>query len=215
MSLRERIIAETTDMFVTYGIKSIRMDDIATNLGMSKRTIYEIFGDKENLLLECMRFHFVRISDKKRHLTEGVSNIIDEVLIMLEDWDADMENNHKMFSNLKKFYPKVYETISNEAHEQGFAALREKLKKGVEDGYLLDNINYDLAISVFSNSIYGIMSKQDMILPKNVSERDAFRYVITYFFRGIAKEKGIKMIDDYIEKEKSQHLKSKNDEQNV
>ncbi|MCC8035128.1 MAG: TetR/AcrR family transcriptional regulator [Rikenellaceae bacterium] len=206
MSLKERIIAETTEMFVTYGIKSIRMDDIAANLGVSKRTIYEIFTDKENLLLECMKYHMESFSKRKREILDKATNVIEEMLMLLEDWDHHQESNHKMMTNLRKFYPKVYSAIMEEGQEKGYAALREKISAGVRDGYLLDNINYDLAVSIFTNSIYGIMSRQTMILPKNVSEKDAYKYVITYFFRGIATEKGIKMIDDYIEKEREKLL---------
>lgn len=203
MSLKERIISETTDLFVTYGLKSIRMDDIAENLGVSKRTIYEIFGDKENLILECMRFHSQEYGCKKMDAFGKGKNIIEEMLTILEDWDKSVDVNYKLISNLKKFYPKVFQIISEENQNEGFSKLRQKLIQGVEDGLLVDDINYDLAIYVFSNSIYGITNRQNIILPKNVSEKDAYKYVITYFFRGIATEKGIKMIDEYIEKEKS------------
>lgn len=190
-------------MFETYGLKSIRMDDIAGHLGVSKRTIYEIFGDKENLILECMRYHSREHVHKKLSGTGEDMNIIEEMLYILDSWDKNINVNYKLALNLKKFYPKVFDIISEENQEEGYAKLRKKLIKGVEDGLLADNINYDLAISIFSNSIYGLTNRQNLILPKNVSEKDAYKYVITYFFRGIATEKGIKMIDEYIEKEKS------------
>lgn len=209
MSLRERIITETTNMFVTYGIKSIRMDDIAEHLGVSKRTIYEIFGDKENLLLECMRYHSREYGRKKLERMSRGKNIIEEMLMILEDWDNSVDVNYKLVTNLKKFYPKVYEAVAAENQREGYSKLREKLIKGVQDGLLVSDINLDLAIYVFSNSIYGITNRQNLMLPNNVTEKEAYRYVITYFFRGIATEKGIKMIDEYIEKEKSKTKRRK------
>lgn len=190
-------------MFETYGLKSIRMDDIAKHLGVSKRTIYKIFGDKENLILECMRYHSREHVHKKLSGMGEDMNIIEETLYILDSWDKNINVNYKFALNLKKFYPKVFDIISEENQEEGYAKLRKKLIKGVEDGLLVDNINYDLVISIFSNSIYGLTNRQNLILLKNVSEKDAYKYVITYFFRGIATEKGIKMIDEYIEKEKS------------
>lgn len=208
--MRERIIEETTKMFITYGLKSIRMDDIASNLGISKRTIYEIFGDKENLILECMRYYSVYIEDRKKAKLATAGNVIEEFLLLLEDWDNEMETNYKLMSNVMKFYPNIYRKIFEENSKKGYATLRQKLVEGVEKGLLLDNIDCDLAISVFSYSIFGIVYKRNDVLPNNVSDKDAFRYVITYFFRGIATEKGIKMIDDYIEKENQKNKDRKN-----
>ena len=54
MLSKDRIIAESTDLFVRYGVKSVRMDDIASRLGVSKRTIYELFGDRESLIRTCV-----------------------------------------------------------------------------------------------------------------------------------------------------------------
>lgn len=200
--MKERIIEETTKMFVAYGIKSIRMDDIASNLGISKRTIYEIFGDKENLILECLRYYSLQMEEKKNKTIAKADNIIEEFLFMLEEWDSDIEVNQKLMTNVMKFYPKIYKQIFDENAAKGYATLRKKLVEGVEKGFFLDNINYDLAISVFSYSIFGIVYKKIGVLPDNVSDQDAFSYVITYFFRGIATEKGIRMIDEYMDKKR-------------
>ena len=60
MLSRDRIIAESTDLFVRYGVKSVRMDDIASRLGVSKRTIYELFGDRESLIQTCVEHFYDR-----------------------------------------------------------------------------------------------------------------------------------------------------------
>ena len=60
MLSKDRIIAESTDLFVRYGVKSVRMDDIASRLGVSKRTIYELFGDRESLIRTCVEYCYNR-----------------------------------------------------------------------------------------------------------------------------------------------------------
>ena len=64
MLLKDRIVAQSTNLFVRNGVKSVRMDDIASRLGVSKRTIYELFGDRESLIVECVR-HFYASQDEK------------------------------------------------------------------------------------------------------------------------------------------------------
>ena len=70
MLLKDRIVAESTNLFVRNGVKSVRMDDIASRLGVSKRTIYELFGDRESLIVECVR-HFYASQDEN---TTGASH---------------------------------------------------------------------------------------------------------------------------------------------
>lgn len=199
MSTKQNIIDETLNMFIQYGVKSVRMDDIASSLGISKRTIYEIFGDKETLITECVISYHDRMDEEKRCITHKADNVIEEFMLLMKEWDNDMDAKHKLMAGVKKFYPKIYERVAAKFAEEGYNKLRIKLKEGVEQGLLVDHINLDLAISVLSHSIFGVISNRNMHLPNNVSETDAFRYIITYFLRGIATDKGIKMIDDFIE----------------
>lgn len=199
--MREHIINEATKLFVQYGLKAIRMDDIATQLGVSKRTIYEIFGDKETLILECLTHYHHEQQQRKIKITEQATNVIEGFILFFQNLEEEeMEENYKLMANLRKFYPNVYQKISERHTEEGYEILRKKLQEGVDGGYLVKNVNYELAISVFSYSIFGIISNQKAILPNNVSEKEAFVYVVTYFIRGIATEKGRKLIDEYLEK---------------
>jgi len=196
MSLQDRIIDEATKLFAHQGIKAVRMDDIASSMGISKRTIYEVFGDKENLILECLNYFNDKMNEMNAEITAGASNIIEEYLLIMEVWDKQMDASHNIVGNIKKFYPRIYDKYSKTHMKEAYSKLKIKLKQGVEQGYLLDNVNLNLAISVFGHSIYGIL-KNDATMPHNVSEREAFKYITTYFFRGIATPKGIAMIDEY------------------
>lgn len=198
--MKEHIINEATKLFMQYGLKAIRMDDIASQLGVSKRTIYEIFGDKEALIYECISHHSENLKAVKAKIIAQASNIIEELVLLFQCWEEDMDVNYNLMVNLKRFYPNVHQKFLDDHSNTEYEILKEKLQKGIEEGYLVKNVNYDLAVSVFTYSIYGIMSNQKAILPNNVSEKEAFKYVVTYFFRGIATEKGRKMIDEYLEK---------------
>lgn len=201
MSMKERIIDHTTKMFARNGVKSVRMDDIAAEMGISKRRIYEIFGDKKNLIMDCIGYFHEGLAEHIRKLTEGATNIIEEYLIMLDVWDRQVEMTYNIMNDLKKFYPKIHEKYVQEHREEGMKAIKDKLQKGIDDGYLLANINLDLSLTVMGYSIYGVI-KRDELMPANISVRDAFKYVISYFIRGIATMKGIKLIDDYFAKNK-------------
>lgn len=198
MTLRERTIHEATMLFTQHGVKAVRMDDIASQLGISKRTLYELFNDKESLIMECVAYYNRHLEKKRDRVLEGSGNVIEEFLMLLDGGDPEIEANHTLVMSIKRFYPKIFEKLEDIYSQMGYDYFKKRLKQGVEDGYLLKDLDYELAMAVFSHSMYGIMSKQNTIIPQSVSEIDAFRYVIIYFFRGIATNKGIKLIDKYI-----------------
>lgn len=111
MDLRERIIEKSSELFV-HGIKSVSMDEIAASLGISKRTLYENFKDKEDILLSCINLY----SDKKQELflqAENTSdNIIEIFLRLLGQPHLTKFPNLKFFEDIEKYYPKVRKTCS-------------------------------------------------------------------------------------------------------
>jgi len=108
---RETIIQLAAEMFVGQGIKAVRMDDIARHIGVSKRTIYEQFGDKEELLYQCLSY-YVREQDR-RHAELGAQakNVLEAMLLVFGDVMDKAEISHRLQSNLRRFYPKVYERL--------------------------------------------------------------------------------------------------------
>ena len=199
MEMKERIVEHTTKMFVRDGVKSVRMDDIASEMGISKRTIYEIFGDKENLIVECLGYFHCKMKDTNEEMTKDANNIIEEYLMIMDLWDKRIDATYNIMNDVKKFYPKIYERHTVEHARVATLAIKEKLEKGVEQGYLLKTLNIDLAMTVIGYSIYGVI-KSEMLTTGDITEREAFKFILTYFIRGIASLKGIKLIDDYFDK---------------
>lgn len=116
---RETIIQLAAEMFVGQGIKAVRMDDIARHIGVSKRTIYEQFGDKEELLYQCLSY-YVREQDR-RHAELGAQakNVLEAMLLVFGDVMDKAEISHRLQSNLRRFYPKVYERLVAERRSPG------------------------------------------------------------------------------------------------
>ncbi|MCL2561539.1 MAG: TetR/AcrR family transcriptional regulator [Rikenellaceae bacterium] len=199
LSIRERIVVHTTGMFGRAGVKSVRMDDIAAEMGISKRTIYEIFGDREMLIAESMNYFHAQIHAKSEELARAADNIIDEYLRMLDVWDGQADAAYNIMVDVRKYYPAIYDRFMRERACDIEARTREKFRRGIEEGYLLERINIDLSISIIMYSLYGVMNRS-FIMPANVSEREAFKHIVSHFIRGIATQKGVAMIDEYYEK---------------
>ncbi len=192
--MKERIIEHTTRMFARDGVKAVRMDDIAAEMGISKRTIYEIFGDKETLITEGFDYFHRKMKAANDELTRGADNIIDEYLILMDVQDRQMEDVSRIINDTRKFYPHIYDKFMREHAHMAAEELRRKLQKGIEQGYLIPKLDIDLTLIIFIHTMYGAMRTQGMML-SNVTQRELFKFFTTHFIRGIATQKGIELID--------------------
>lgn len=110
---KERIIDQAMHMFVSQGIKSVRMDDIAQQLGVSKRTLYEMFGDKEGLLYLAMERYSERNRQRWNELTADAHDVLEAMFMVLGEVMDNAEVSRRMMDNLKKFYPAVHDKTAS------------------------------------------------------------------------------------------------------
>ena len=203
MSQRERIIEQTARMFVELGIKSIRMDDIAHTLGISKRTLYEKFTDKEELIYLCMKY---LMDEQLRMVAETTADCDDKLEALFNGFKLMLdggERHHRMMTNLQKFYPAVFDRIRVEHIREGVSRLREVILSYIDFGLINSNINVDLSITIFYYTATGVFGQRNnIILPEGVTEKGAFMYTIVNFFRGIATEEGVRQIDRLVKEKK-------------
>ena len=111
MTQKEIIIERTSSMFVTQGVKAVRMDDIAQELSISKRTLYELFGDKEELLYQSILHFLVKGQQRRVENSQSVENSLEVMLICLRDMIVYAPISGRIRANLKRFYPKVFDRL--------------------------------------------------------------------------------------------------------
>ena len=190
-------------MFVELGIKSIRMDDIAHTLGISKRTLYEMFTDKEELIYLCMKY---LMDEQLRMVAETTADCDDKLEALFNGFKLMLdggERHHRMMTNLQKFYPAVFDRIRVEHIRGGVSRLREVILSYIDLGLINSNINVDLSITIFYYTATGVFGQRNnIILPEGVTEKGAFMYTIVNFFRGIATEEGVRQIDRLVKEKK-------------
>lgn len=213
MSQRERIIEAAAAMFAEQGIKSIRMDDIAHTLGMSKRTLYEMFDDKEELLYLSVRYMQQRRMAKVKKLlhenADDLSYIFESLSLMM----AGKELHHRISTNLRKFYPATFERVRKEAEAESGKELYALINNYIRCGLIVPSVDVRLSVTILYYTTTSIaLSAGNMSLPDGVTFEDAMIYTIVNFFRGIATIKGVQQIDAYFERKKQERMngKSKN-----
>ncbi|MCI5717107.1 MAG: TetR/AcrR family transcriptional regulator [Alistipes sp.] len=206
---REKIVDHVWHMIITMGIKSVRMDDVANVMGMSKRTLYEMFGDKEELLYESIIHHREKMHRALKEHAEACDNALEMVLTcFLEIFSRWDESEWRLMNNMKKFYPKIYERVSKTFTEQGLAGLKSILIECRKEGYLARNVDIELVTMVFFQTSGMLMREYNIMLPEGVTREDAYGCMAVNFLRGVSSIKGIEMIDAILARDQYQNIRS-------
>lgn len=200
MSQKEYIIEQATEMFRQLGIKAVRMDDIAHNLGVSKRTLYELFDDKMNLLKLCMINYYETRHGYINEKISECSNVLESILTAFDLFLVEGATEQRMQTNLRRFYPALYDELSTMMQARNRDRLRAAFQKGVDDGLLDATIDVDLAVAMLGWSLSGVVDTRQATLPSNITPEYALRYVVINFLRGISTVKGMEIIDTFLSK---------------
>lgn len=203
MTQKERVIAHVAEMIKQMGVRSIRMDDVASSLGMSKRTLYEMFGDKEDLLFESIKL----ISEvRPRQILSQIGECENSLELLFKCSRAILEGGivsdveKRMALNLKKFYPDIAEKVLHYHSEVSINALKGTLKQACDEGYIEPNIDIELMIRLFFSVVSSAVYENSLMIPREISREEAYGALTVNFFRGIATHKGIDVIDEYLSK---------------
>ena len=154
------------------------------------------------MLYQCLSY-YVREQDR-RHAELGAQakNVLEAMLLVFGDVMDKAEISHRLQSNLRRFYPKVYERLVAERRSRdGLEQFKIALSRGVEEGYFQGIVNFDLAITLLRYSVEGLIVRKDVLLShQHVDERGAGvsgrEFPAGYFDR-----KGMRLIDDFLEKQ--------------
>ncbi len=198
MALKERIIKEAGSLFYQYGIKSVSMDDLASSLGILKRTLYENFKDKEEILLTYLADIRNERNNKILEVINRSANMIEVFLYFIEIHKKKELPSVKFYEDIYKYYPRVYNLIQKDIEENKIY-IKEYLQQGIAQGYIRENLNVDVAAFLVEESTYTYIRASYLEKPP-FSFQELFFTMMINFIRGISTEKGIKIVDAYLEK---------------
>lgn len=196
MTLKERIIKEAGALFYQYGIKSVSMDDLASSLGISKRTLYENFKDKEEVLLTYLAGKRDERNNKIMEVINKSSNMIEVFLYFIEFHKKKELPTIKFYEDIYKYYPRIYKLIQKDV-EENKVYIKKYLQQGIDEGYIRKNLNVDVAAFLVEESTYTYIRAAYLEKPP-FSFQELFFTMMVNFIRGISTNKGIEIIDDYL-----------------
>lgn len=199
MPARERILETASRMFRTYGIKSVTMFDIARECGVSKKTVYEHFKDKEELVQDGVRFllnrHELHLEDFRQQSANAIEELLKEVEYMEQLGNSI---NPVMLFEMQKYLPDIWKEVETFKQGQLLQAIIANLERGVKEGVYRN----DLKLNIMAHMR---MQQLDMAFepPKfpavQFNMHEVIKEITTHFILGVTTMKGRKMAAEYLQ----------------
>ncbi len=194
---RERIVSVAQEMFLSRGIRAVRMDDIAHACGVSKRTIYELFNDREELIGESLLHHATEIHKLSQEAIAQAENVLHAFWLEATNRSKLHPGVNTLLEDLRRYYPKVMENLMPQIHEAVVLHTHEKLAEGVKDGLILPSLDLDFFSRALTNYVYGLgVIEANTATTGVVITSQTVPSAILIFLRGISTEKGRRYIDE-------------------
>ncbi|TFF36668.1 TetR/AcrR family transcriptional regulator [Mucilaginibacter psychrotolerans] len=197
MSQEERIINGALELFLQAGIKSVTMDDIARHLGMSKKTIYHFFGDKNELVVELVKSRLKEDERQMNEIIENSDNVIEEMINMMKcSEDIFSRINPIVFHDMQKYHPDAWREFQNFKAGVIINKLVELLNKGMEQGFIRDDIDVKILATMRVNQVE--MGFNTAIFPVALFNSWKVQLqLLEHFNYGICTIKGHEVLDKY------------------
>lgn len=199
LQLRHRIIDTAMHEFIVNGIKAVKMDDIAHKLGISKRTLYELYENKEQLLYEGVKDYHDRKQQRMLAFEAEGHNVM-EVIIHLYRFHAEefRQTNPRFYEDVVK-YTSVLDYIKARRQKTQSEFL-EFMKRGVGEGFFRPDINYLLVGQMFEAFTTHMHRRQ---LYQQYDFDELFFNTLFVMLRGFCTDKGIRLLDNFIDEKRN------------
>ena len=190
------ILQQVSDLYLKYGIKSVTMDDVSRELGVSKKTLYECFKDKNDLVKCFLDFHMQKIRIVfEQEANEG--NAIDHLMNInriITKFLTDF--NQSVHYDLQKYYPEIFKSLFEYKRVHMFNSVKENIIRGMKEGLYRADLKPELIAQIYVSRVEASLDV-DFLRNKDYTSNELFTEMFIYHIRGIASKKGI----EYFEKQ--------------
>lgn len=195
--MEQRIVEKAQELFFRYGLKSVTMDDIASNLGASKKTIYLYFKDKDHLVDAVVQREIEQDMHECTSIACSCDNAVQEVFRgfdMLQEMLTTM--NPAIIFEMQKYHPEAYKKMN--AHKNKFFVniVKDNLIKGIKQGYYREDINVEIIARYRVESIF-LGFNPDVFMHGKFTLLQIEMELMEHYLYGISTTKGQKLINKY------------------
>lgn len=199
MDIKEKIISQSLLLFINRGVRSVNMDEVSSNLGISKKTLYLYVNNKSDLVFQTFSLQCENLKATFSSICNKDKNAIDELYEMDEMIILLFKSMHvSLISELKKHYLETWEVIEDFKTNFLFNLIKANIKKGIRQNLYRQNLNSHVMSKIFINRCESLVDGQ-LYTDLNIDLRDILKEHRTYHVRGIASLKGTQHLEEKLE----------------
>lgn len=195
--VQQEILNGSHELFFRYGLKSVTMDDIARHLGMSKKTIYQYFQDKNQIILSLMKSHLERNKSDLEKISKEASNAVEEIIGIMDFIGAMfLRINPVVFYDLQKYFPQCWKNFREFKENYMIAMIQTNMSRGIKEGLFRKNIDVEVLSKMRIEQIEMAMNPL-IFSPDKYNLTNVQMVMLEHFLHGITTLKGHKLINKH------------------
>ena len=197
MDVRKRILTEATNLFFQNGIRDITMDNIAEKLGISKRTIYETFKNKSELLINCFEEYSKERYKANEEIIKNSQNVLAAICSFIQSGALAIDLlNPAFFTDMRKYHNDIWVMATKQQNEKNYNLAYRLLRKGINEGIFRKDINIDIVVKIILEQMK-LLVDNEVFSSDKYTRSEVFKNMVIKFIRGIATNRGIELIDSF------------------
>lgn len=202
----DKICSVSEKMFMRYGIKSVTMDDVAKELSISKKTLYQFVSDKNDLVQKTLLLHVQSMDALCLNVFKSEENAIQQILKI-----ADMmiglhqEMNPSLLFDLKKYHSEIFKFFNNHRENTIMMQLRENIQLGIKQNLYRKDININLSVGFYMALIEQCLGSEISVI-SGIPFSEKYAYMVQYHLHAICTKEGIDYMNMHLNKKETIQL---------
>ncbi|MEI8141489.1 MAG: TetR/AcrR family transcriptional regulator [Chitinophagia bacterium] len=195
--MEERILLKARDLMLQSGLRQVTMDELAQQLGMSKKTIYQYYKDKDDLVKAVVNLELKNHEISCEACGTNAENAIHEMFLVMENMKVMTQTmNPNSMMELEKHFPSAFEIIKNHKDEFLFSLIKQNLTKGIEEGCYRNDLDIDILSKFRLETVFIPFNLRLFPLDK-FNSLEVHTQLMEHFVYGLMTIKGHELMDQY------------------
>jgi TetR/AcrR family transcriptional regulator, cholesterol catabolism regulator len=198
LDTEKKIMTAIEQLFLRYGVKSVTMDDISRQLGMSKKTLYQYVDNKADLIKKVMQQHIETEQEAMSQIRQQAKDAIDEMLgIARYVTQMLREMSPSTVYDLHKHYRETWDMVESFHQQHIYNFIKTNLENGVKEGLYRSDFDADIIAKLYVAKTMLIVN-EDVFPLRNYNKEKLFKALLVYHIHGVASAKGLKKLERYL-----------------
>jgi AcrR family transcriptional regulator len=192
--MKEKIIETSLQEFLKHGIRQMTMQKLVLPLGISTKTMYKYFNNKEELLEECLKEHYRDAAKEMDKIFDGSPNpVVSIYRVYSKTIELDFGTNHLFYHDLNYYYPDLQDKVIKQYSNGALETLNELITQGINEDYFLNYLKAPVVLqtlTVLYTSVTRSNAYKDFVM-----KRELINHTIVIYLRGICTDKGLQIMN--------------------